>query len=208
MAEYIKYRGNEIKIGDGENLYYTSHQKYNRALNKGLLSGLPGQVAPEHYLRNSTVVRFRFPFPDEDKLPFGSIGSFPFDRGVQIKVNSQGNSRWEEQLKLLAGNGNTLEITQQKLAFQYDTGKFLLALVVRNPNSQNCFRIEDEYLIDRLNEDIMRNHIVRETDPKRKKFYRQLSARILNGYRQDIKVPHVIYRSKRTGNYLSRGRRI
>src|SRR5699024_3839608 len=137
------------------------------------------------------------------------IGNFPFDRGVQIKVNPRGDSRWIEQAKLLAGKDGILEITQQKLYFQSDTDRHILALIIRNPESKIYFRVADEYLIDRLNEDIIRNHIITETDPKQKKFYRQLSARILNGYKQNIKVPLVMYKSnKRAASHIRRGRRI
>lgn len=212
-GEYIKYNGNEIKIGTDGNLYYTSYKKYDRALKAGLLSAVPGQAEPQYYARCSTGILFRFPFPDEDRLPFGTIGHFPFDRGIPIKMDPQGDSRWVEQTKLLAGKEGILEIAQQKLIHQDSdgpgSGKFILALIIRNPESQNYFRIADTYCIDRLNENIMQNHIMKETDPQKKKFYRQLSARILNGYKQNIKVPQVMYKlNKRAASHIRSSRRI
>ncbi len=213
MGEYIKYEGNKVKIGNEENLYFISYQKYSRALKAGLLSAVPGQTKPEYYVRHNAGIRFRFPFPDEDKLSFGAIGNSSFDRGVPIKVNRQGDSRWVEQTKLLAGETGILEIVQQKMIYQVSdepgSGRFLLALIIRNPESQNYFRIADPYCIDKLNDNIIQNHIQKETDPKKRHFFRKLSARILNGYKQNIKIPHVVYKPKRKSkSYLNRGRRI
>src|SRR5690625_82368 len=92
-GEYIKYKGDEVRTGTDRNLYYTSYKKYDRALKAGLLSAVSGQSEPQYYVRYNTGMLFRFPFPDEDRLPFGMIGNFSFDRGVPIKVSPQGDSR-------------------------------------------------------------------------------------------------------------------
>ena len=69
MGEYIKYRHEIIKIGTCENLYYTSYPKYCTALESNRLSREDGNLSPELYAKPDSGFRFRFPFPDEDKLP-------------------------------------------------------------------------------------------------------------------------------------------
>lgn len=62
MGEYIKYKGNEIKIGTCESLYYTSYQKYERALQEGQLSAVRVMIHRKHTQKLTPVTGFGFPF--------------------------------------------------------------------------------------------------------------------------------------------------
>lgn len=67
MGEYAKYRGESVKIGTCEDMYYLRH-------------GQRGQVAREHGnvdpVADVLALRFRFPFPDEDHIEPGHFESY------------------------------------------------------------------------------------------------------------------------------------
>lgn len=71
MGEYANYKGEQIKIGTCESMYYL------RADQRHLVSG--GDVTDSDYWNE---VRFRFPFPDEDHIEPGRFEDH--DRGVKI----------------------------------------------------------------------------------------------------------------------------
>lgn len=186
MGEYIKYKGNEIKIGTCESLYYTSYQKYERALKEGHLSELPGNDPPEEYAKADSGYRFRFPFPDEDNLPFGDIGNFHYHRGVPVRIEPVGEHEQDEAWKAIAGKQMQLEITQQKLVHREKDGKLCLALVVRNPESGLSFRLEEDSYIRKITQDILSNHVLNSSDVQKRSFYRELSLRIEDGFRLEV----------------------
>ena len=66
MGEYATYRGESIKIGTCESMYYL------RADQRGLIGGYQFDGSE----------RFRFPFPDEDTIEPGHFDDY--DRGVRI----------------------------------------------------------------------------------------------------------------------------
>lgn len=70
MSEIVSYKGKPFTIGTCENLYYVSYQKFVSALSSGFLGYLIGNLRPEEYALPDSGFRFRFPFPDEDKIPF------------------------------------------------------------------------------------------------------------------------------------------
>ena len=72
MGEYASYKGNEIKIGTCENLYYLRADQVRR---------LDDPTVVTAYL---DAYRFRFPFPDEDSNEPGEIGHRAHDRGVAV----------------------------------------------------------------------------------------------------------------------------
>jgi hypothetical protein len=82
MSEIVKYKGQSLKLGTCENLYYTTYQVLKKRVN--YLMHVDGNLQPHKYL-NDNVFRFRFPFPDEnhEKL-FGEYDDF--ERGVLISV--------------------------------------------------------------------------------------------------------------------------
>lgn len=67
MGEYARYRGEDVKIGTCENMYYL------RADQRHLI---------EDYEFALDVERFRFPFPDEDEIEPGAFEDH--GRGVRI----------------------------------------------------------------------------------------------------------------------------
>lgn len=77
MGEYATYAGQEIKIGTCENMLYL------RADQRGLVGRLPGNVDP---LDESALahLRFRFPWPDEDRDKPGAYESAFRHLGISL----------------------------------------------------------------------------------------------------------------------------
>jgi hypothetical protein len=73
MGEHALYRGEQIKIGTCEDLYYL------RAEQAAAVSALPNSLDP---VANRDLVRFRFPFPDEDGIEPGGFDDY--DRGLAL----------------------------------------------------------------------------------------------------------------------------
>lgn len=68
MGEYAKYNGKEIKIGTCEDMYYLRYDQRN------LVRPLPGNLDPRD--KNiQDIIRFRFPWPDEDNSEPGGQGA-------------------------------------------------------------------------------------------------------------------------------------
>lgn len=180
MGEYIRYRGEEIKIGTCEDLYYATYPKYIAALEAHTLHRLEGNSSPEAYAKPDAGFRFRFPFPDEDHLSLGSL-EYDYSRGVPITLDvsacepPKGHDRNKSTFQM--------EITQQKLVFRESDKNLCLALVWRDPKTRQSFRIEDDADIKNILKQIIKHHIQNENDLKQKLFYRKIAARILKGYR-------------------------
>ena len=73
MGEYAKYRGREVKIGTCEDMYYL------RADQARDVQPISNSLNP---WRERYVLRFRFPFPDEDGTEPGAFE--PYERGYTI----------------------------------------------------------------------------------------------------------------------------
>jgi hypothetical protein len=69
MGEYAKYKGESIKIGTCENMYYL------RADQRAKITGYD-------FASCLGEIRFRFPFPDEDNIEPGAFEDY--DRGFRI----------------------------------------------------------------------------------------------------------------------------
>lgn len=178
MGEYVKFKGEDIKIGTCENLYYVTYGKYLDALKQGQLSYVRGNDVPGAYAVPDSGYRFRFPFPDEDKLPFGEIGNNnDFCRGVSVTIDQ--NIVKDESF---AQSTYQMQITQQKLLYRQDDHKLCLAMVWRDPNG-NSSQVEDEATMKGILKCIIKNHITDNADPVSKLFYRKMAHRILKGYR-------------------------
>lgn len=209
MGEYISYRGDEMKIGTCENLFYVSFPKYLIAMRDGLLAQVAGNETPLGYAKPDSGFRFRFPFPDEDKLPLGDIGNFDFRRGVAVKVNPDIDSFLSENFAVEKGKDFFLEITQHKLVYRETDKKPILAVVLRDPVKGESFRVEDDVVINKLAREIVRNHIAGEADMQKKNFYRQLAARMLKGYRLQPPAQQVSRQIKQAQTKTNRkGRRM
>lgn len=73
MGEHALYRGERLKIGTCEDLYYL------RAYQAEAVTALPNNVDP---VRDREEVRFRFPFPSEDGVEPGQFDDY--DRGLVL----------------------------------------------------------------------------------------------------------------------------
>lgn len=74
MGEYAEHRGERIKIGTCEDMYYLRFDQRER------VRALAGNVDP---VKDAAALRFRFPWPDEDRIQPG--GAFEvFDRGLTV----------------------------------------------------------------------------------------------------------------------------
>jgi hypothetical protein len=75
MGEYAKFKGHQIKIGTCEDLYYL------RADQGHLVDAQRGNVNPRA-ADDRRVIRFRFPWPDEDHVEPGAFEAY--DRAVGV----------------------------------------------------------------------------------------------------------------------------
>jgi hypothetical protein len=182
VGEYIGYRGHQVKIGTCDDMYYVSYQKYEMALKRGLLGKVPGSSDPMEYAKPDSGCRFRFPFPDEDKLPFGDIGNFSYDRAVKVKVDQEIDPLLSKHFASIPGKDFEIEILRQKPLHREADGKLILALVIRDPLSSESYRIEDIGFIRKLTKEIVRNHVTGEADLEKKNFHQALCERMLEGY--------------------------
>lgn len=91
MGEYATYKGEQVKLGTCENMYYL------RAEQRGLVHG--GDAPSNFSAEGLAVIRFRFPFPDEDDVEPGHFEDY--DRGVRIP----GGYRLPETLSGSDGHG-------------------------------------------------------------------------------------------------------
>lgn len=184
MGEYIKYREKEIKIGTCENLYYVNYPKYCDALKNNFLFKVEGNAVPEEYAKPDTGFRFRFPFPDEDHLPFGQIPHNDHSRGLPVTIDTA------VMAAPYANEKNAsifqIEIVQQKLVHRESDNKLCLALVCRDPTEKISYRIEDDDSIKDILSQILKHHVQNETNQEKKSFYRTVALRILKGYRLSI----------------------
>lgn len=85
MGEYVNYKNQPVKIGTCEDLYYVSFEKYTSMI--PLLTQEANNLPPEEYSRDNAGFRFRFPFPDEDKLIFTNHESY--NRGYLFSVSKE-----------------------------------------------------------------------------------------------------------------------
>lgn len=82
MGEYVLYRGQPVKLGTCENLYFVRYADYARMVAAGEVTTWGGSSSPAEYLDGA--FRFRFPFPNEDDLaPFTYED---YDRGYLVDV--------------------------------------------------------------------------------------------------------------------------
>jgi hypothetical protein len=176
MSEVVKYQGKRTTIGTCENIYYVDYKKYLCALNAGYLSFAEGNLKPREYLNPEYGFRFRFPFPDEDKLPFAVINDH-FERGEPVTVDQSVLPD-----PAYAGNSYTIYVTQQKLIQRQSDGELCLALVFRD-QSNELHRVEEDAEVKKILHQIIKHHVLDNPDQEQKLFYRKIAVRILKGYR-------------------------
>jgi hypothetical protein len=201
MGELVKYKGEAIKIGTCESLYYATYGKYLNALKSGLLHKLDGNDVPDNYAKPDSGYRFRFPFPDEDIEPLGALGYTNYYRGLLVTIERgihfpkgqfpvlygtyevKSDTQPELVRKLVMENPNNvtelvdLEITQQKLI---TVGENLcLALVYRCPYSGQSWRIESRDEAEFICAQIIDRYMQTSGDED---FWRKVVYRVLQGY--------------------------
>ena len=97
MGEYVKYKGDYVKIGTCEDLYYTTYEQMDELNKQKVLKIADGNLNTDNYLNVNSGFRFRFPFPDEKTIQIGCYE--PYDRGVLIKVPKHLNvDMWHDRI--------------------------------------------------------------------------------------------------------------
>lgn len=197
MGEYVKLAGESVKIGTCEDLYYCTIPQFKRRLPN--MKKEDGSAEPKEYLTDG-VSRFRFPFPDEDKVAIGNHENF--ERGWHVRLNRadedvsrlfpKGEDWWEEvrervsskhqkHLTVVARCENPnkdsafidIEIAQQKVL---KNGHH--AVIYRDPYTGNKARIEDPEEAITLARAILRTTSKTDPDP----FTVEMVRRIAEGY--------------------------
>lgn len=82
MGEYINYRGQEIKLGVCEDLYYTRLDQLKEA--RYQMEKMGGNLEASEYLDPKLGWRYRFPFPEEDNIQIGDFEDY--DKGLVIQL--------------------------------------------------------------------------------------------------------------------------
>lgn len=207
-GEYVRYKGELVKIGAQHNLYFTPFQKYVAALRAGQLKRDVGFRHPNEYAQPDAGFRFRFPFPGEKHLPLGKTGALGFFSGVPINVDISSIRELNERFgpNYYPNTLIALEIVQQEL-ITGSNGRPMLALVLRN-NDMGCLvRMEDKLSIDQLVRQIYRRHVMDELDKGKRALYRGVSLEILKGYQIKMAAPDLVNkvrdnRSRRRGLWI------
>ncbi|MBZ4188892.1 hypothetical protein [Niabella beijingensis] len=181
MGEYVKYKGNDIKIGTMYNLYYVTYEKYSKAFDAGLLSRSDYSSDPALYLKPEHEFGYRFPFPDEKKLPFGEIGRNDFNRGIPVKLDV-GLIPLPESWKTEDGVCN-LELCQQYLIHREPDGQLCLAPALRGPELGNAIILNTESEIQTLVSQIETHHILENADQESKSFYQEISVQLSHDFK-------------------------
>lgn len=78
MGEYAKFRGQDVKMGTCNAMYYITYDSYKKYTKSG-------ELVPESNHDYSTNCLFRFPFPDEEND--GVVAHNDFNRGVTFMVS-------------------------------------------------------------------------------------------------------------------------
>lgn len=197
MGEYVKIKGETVKIGTCEDLYYCTIAQFKKSLPD--MTQEDGNAMPKDYLTDG-VSRFRFPFPDEDDSEMGSFENF--SRGWHVHLNRadedvaklfpKGEDWWKQvcerisskhqrHLTLLVRSENPnkdaafvdIEIVQQKVL-----KNGFHAVIYRDPYTGNKARIEDPEEAILFARAILRTTSKTNPDP----FTMEMAKRIVEGY--------------------------
>ncbi len=192
MGEYAEYRGEQIKIGTCEDMYYL------RADQAHLVRALRGNVNP---ITQADNIRFRFPFPNEDNCkpgcfedPFRAEGFYdvPIPEGVKHTttqfVSSRGyllSSDCPEMMmaklgkNMFARNGNIgrVRLVQQRVW----EGKLVLVM--------ECGGCGAKYRLPTLEDaqpviDSLKKQFDEKESTHGGHYYRLMAERIVAGYAQ------------------------
>lgn len=95
MGEYAKYRSKEIKIGTCESMYYLRFDQRHK------VTALRGNVDPNS--SDALAIRFRFPWPDEDKNEPGAFEDYGRAIAAPGLVTPEGVEHYKVQFVAHAG---------------------------------------------------------------------------------------------------------
>lgn len=84
MGEHINIKGQSVKLGTCEDLYYATYDQVRAAAS--IATQQPGNAEPRDYLKPN-IWRYRFPFPDEDGTAIGTRSNY--DRGYLLKASHE-----------------------------------------------------------------------------------------------------------------------
>lgn len=128
MGEYVKIKGESVKIGTCEDLYYVTIPQFKKSLPD--MEQEEGSTDPKSYLTDS-VSRFRFPFPDEDGSEIGSFENW--QRGWHVRLN-----RADEDVAKLFPKGDDWEEVCERVSSKHQPHLTVLARC-ENPNKDAAF---------------------------------------------------------------------
>ena len=77
MGEYAKYKGESVKIGTCESMYYLRYDQSH------LVQPESGNVDP---VKDAESIRFRFPFPEEDNVEPGHFD--PYNKAIWLHIDA------------------------------------------------------------------------------------------------------------------------
>lgn len=97
MGELALYKGERIKIGTCEDMYYLRFDQRHQVI------ALPGNVDP---VKDAGELRFRFPWPDEDHIePGGGFHDNGFGRAIRVEGLSPSPDVEHYSVQFSAQNG-------------------------------------------------------------------------------------------------------
>lgn len=196
MGEYVKIKGESVKLGTCEDLYYTTHGQLCEKVFEMQQDG-EANLNPWDYLDAKNGFRYRFPFPDEDGQDIGSYSDF--DRGALFRINRaelpedwQQPDAWEDvntwvdnryhsQLRFYTKVPNPNN-KAEKICFEVVQQKScngLLVTVFRDPYTGNKWREENPDKISAIAAAILKEY-------EGHKFSEELVKRMLDGYRGTV----------------------
>lgn len=175
MAEIINYKNTTLGLGTEFNLWHVSYPKLKLAFDTGLLKESSHANLPPHkYLEPNSVFRFRFDFHDEAGRPLESPSDDCFRSIVVLMDNG-------------VGTKDKIFISQQKCILPEGEDLAYLAILYTKQDDTTYVATEVEEARTIVRQ-IIRNHVIKETDSNKKQFYRNFVVDILKGYRKNIRV--------------------
>lgn len=176
MAEIVSYKGKALSLGTEMNLWHVSYIKLFDGYSRGLLKRhSDANLSPEEYLAPDSVFRFRFPFPDEAKLRLGE--EVDFRKSIPVNITDTD------------GQPKTVYISQQRCIKRESGRSAYLATLYRDASGMSITELTDRLDAEDFTRQIVLNHIFKEPDEDKRKFYRDLVNAILHGYHLDITLP-------------------
>jgi hypothetical protein len=207
MGENITHRGESLKLGTCEDLYYVTFEQLKAIAPQA--SQRPGNLPPAEYLNPAHGFRYRFPFPQEDSTAPGTFADFNYGLLIGIPKDSPiVNSDHSHQTQSVSVNGaynvnvmipcpasaafdamnvkhspvpdtHPLEIVQQK---QVDGELWVVVRCGWCGNKYRLPREEAQWLADYLKQ------YDRNDDCGQQKYYTEVARRIMAGYKAAVAV--------------------